>query len=250
VRRATVGLRSFKVRKNFAGESLVGVDGCLGGWLAVIAIKRSLLRAQVFDSFVDLLDSLPKAAAIGVDIPIGLPDQGPRKCDLEVREHLGSSRMSSVFSAPLRACLGARDFKEAGRIRFRIEGKKMSLQAFGIMGKVREVDRALRSNRWLAKRVVEIHPEVSFAEWNGGHAMTYSKRIADGKSERAKLIAKKWPGAVESLRTELRGKKCALDDLHDAFAALWSIQRWMNETHKEFGDGALDMKGLPMRIVA
>ncbi len=66
---------------------------------------------------------------IAIDIPIGLPETGPRECDVLARRLLGRARASSVFPAPIRAVLGAKDYQQACAIRHKIEGKKMSKQA-------------------------------------------------------------------------------------------------------------------------
>jgi predicted RNase H-like nuclease len=231
-------------------ETLIGIDGCPGGWLAVFVQERSRLRAQVFPNFGDLLNAVPPGSVIGVDIPIGLPNTGPRPCDLEARQRLKMPRSASVFPAPLRACLGATSYKEAAKIRYKIEGKKMSLQAFGILKKVAEVDALLLNDKRLAERVVEVHPEVSFMEWNSKRPMKHSKHKQEGKAERAKLIEKEWPNAIESLRIDLRGENYALDDLYDSLSALWSMGRWVNDEHEELGSSTFDSRGLPMRIVA
>jgi predicted RNase H-like nuclease len=125
----------------------------------------------------------------------------------------------------------------------------MSQQAYGILAKIAEVDRALRENKSLASRVFEVHPELSFAEWNGGNALGFAKRSANGKMERRQLIEKRWPGVIESLRKSLSGGQYGIDDLHDALAALWSIERVAANKHVELGSGAIDSFGLPMRIV-
>jgi predicted RNase H-like nuclease len=229
---------------------LVGVDGCRGGWLALIDLGHRDIRAWVFRSFLELIDAVPKSALISVDIPIGLPEKGPRHCDLEARRRLGKPRSNSVFSAPLRACLAAKSHEEAGRIRFKIEAKKMSLQAFGILPKIREVDELLRKDSRLARRVIEVHPEVSFAEWNRGKALKYAKRRAEGKAERCRLIEKVWPGVIEGIRERLQGEEYVRDDLYDAFAALWSIRRYAAKSARVLGGSAVDSRGLVMRIVA
>lgn len=229
---------------------LIGVDGCRGGWLAVMQRKREQPVAFVASTIVDLIAQVPQSGFIGIDIPIGLPNAGPRTCDLEARQRLKKPRSNSVFSAPIRPCLRASSYEEASKIRYKIEGKKMSLQAFGILRKVSEVDEALRAKPQLARRVIEVHPEASFAEWNGGKALRYAKRKADGKRERADLIQRVWPGVVEGLRASLSGQDYVLDDLHDAFAALWTIGRYARGSARELGGCARDSEGLPTRIVA
>jgi predicted RNase H-like nuclease len=228
----------------------VGVDSCRGGWLAVIEKLGAALIAQVSPTFDTLFEALPRSARIGIDIPIGLPEKGTRECELQAREQLGRSRMSSVFSAPLRACLQAGSYEDACRIRYRIEGKKMSRQAFEILPKIKEIDDFLDQDKPARSRVAEVHPEVSFATWNDGSPMVNNKKTAAGKAERRALIDREWPGEVNRLRNILRGEDYELDDLHDAFAALWSVRRWVSGQGEVLGDKhAVDVKGLPMRML-
>lgn len=58
-------------------------------------------------------------------------------------------------------------------------------------------------------------------------------------------------GASGRVRETLRGTDYALDDLQAAFAALWTVRRWVAGTARVFGDPRQrDSKGLAMRIVA
>jgi predicted RNase H-like nuclease len=84
--------------------------------------------------------------------------------------------MFSVFPAPLRATLKARDYSEACAIRYAIEGKSMSKQTFHIIDKIVEVDAVLVEDAALCKRLTEVHPEVSFALWNDGQALSTARR--------------------------------------------------------------------------
>jgi predicted RNase H-like nuclease len=227
----------------------VGVDGCRAGWLAVARSTDGTVRANVHARFADVIDSLPNSALIAVDIPIGLLDAGSRTCDRYARQALGPARRSSVFPAPLRAVLEARSYQEACRVRLRIEDKKMSLQAWGIVPKVREVDDLLVANKDLIHRVFEVHPEVTFAEW-AGSPLAFSKKKAAGREERLRLIESAWPGAVARSRTELGRADYQVDDLYDAFAGLWTVQRIVARAHRSIpATDELDSKGLPMRIV-
>jgi predicted RNase H-like nuclease len=148
--------------------------------LAVTEGTSRTLVASIAPTFASLIELLPSTAVIGVDIPIGLPEEGARQCEKEARQLLGWPRMAIVFSAPLRPCLVATTFEQACGIRFRIEEKKMSRQAFGILPKIREVDDVLAAEGSLAPRVIEVHPEVSFLLVNDGVAMRHSKRTAAG----------------------------------------------------------------------
>jgi predicted RNase H-like nuclease len=179
----------------------------------------------------------PTAAVFGVDIPIGLPEKGARQCETEARQLLGWPRMTSVFSAPLRACLAAGTYLEACEIRFRIEGKRMSRQAFGILPKIREVDDVLATARSLSARVIEVHPEVSFLLMNGAAPMRHRKKSPDCKAERRALLEAQWPDCIEGMRASLRGQDYVLDDLHDAMAALWSARRWVGGARRRIREG-------------
>jgi predicted RNase H-like nuclease len=230
---------------------VAGVDGCRGGWLAVEQGVDGNLAAFVSPTAVALLARLARASCIAVDIPIGLPEAGSRACDLEARSLLSTRRKASVFPAPLRACLGAVEYQDACAIRQRIEGKKMSRQAFNLIAKIREMDELLRRDRSAGRCVFEAHPELSFALWNHGQAMTHNKKQPAGRLERRALIESRWPEAVARLREELRGEHYALDDLHDALAALWSACRRSQGREIVLGAAqAVDRRGLPMRIIA
>ena len=63
---------------NDAQPIVAGVDGCPGGWLALVESKDGQLQARVFSRFTDLVNALPEAKVIAVDIPIGLPEVGAR----------------------------------------------------------------------------------------------------------------------------------------------------------------------------
>jgi predicted RNase H-like nuclease len=216
--------------------------------LAVAGAKDEPLRSHVFAHFADLVNTFSKAKVIAVDIPIGLPEVGARACDQDARRKLGAHRRSSVFPAPLRPVLAASSWEEACSIRLRIEGRKMSRQAWGIVAKVREVDALLRQNPQLAAKVFEVHPELSFAAW-AGKPMQHSKKGKEGRAERQALINAEWPDAVIECEVMLRGERYAPDDLYDAFAALWTARRIRTgESRAIPAILALDPEGLPMRI--
>jgi predicted RNase H-like nuclease len=228
---------------------VAGVDGCPGGWLALVDRDDGQPKARIFARFANLLNALPKAKVIAVDIPIGLPEVGARACDMHARHELAQPRGSSVFPAPLRAVLAARSWEEACTIRFRIDGKKMSKQAWGIVPKVREVDALLREDARLTARVFEVHPEVSFAAW-AGEPMQHSKKKSAGMLDRRKLIMAKWPDAIANCRAMLAGERYAVDDLYDAFAALWTAHRISAKKSRAIPSiPVCDANGLPMRIV-
>ena len=80
---------------------------------------------------------------IAVDMPIGLPDiaRNGRGCDGDARRRL-KGKASSVFPAPARPTLAARDHGEACAInrKFSDPSHGISAQAYNILRKIAEVD--------------------------------------------------------------------------------------------------------------
>jgi predicted RNase H-like nuclease len=78
-----------------------GADGCKGGWLLVTKdLKSGCISYKPCRSTRDLFFSASSLEVLALDIPIGLKDKGPRKCDLQARRLLIAGRVSSVFPAP------------------------------------------------------------------------------------------------------------------------------------------------------
>ena len=204
---------------------LIGVDGCPGGWYAVQADRGNAITGCVYPRFVDLLAGAAEGAIVAVDIPIGLHSIGSRACDIAARRALAPRRSSSVFPAPLRPMLGKATHAEASAVRRAIEGKGMSIQSFAITKKVHEVDLALASLPEHESRVYEVHPEVSFTQMNGGQPMSFAKKKAAGRAERAELLARTFGAAPNRLLAERDRALVGADDVLDALVSLWSAMR-------------------------
>lgn len=231
---------------------VAGVDGCPDGWLYVLEAGPGRLDTGVAPDLSTLLDVLAPPTVVAVDVPIGLPEKGPRACDGAARDLLTWPRTSSVFPAPIRPVLTCDDHREASDAHRAIDGRGMSAQAFGILPKIREVDAFLRSLAASERaRIHEVHPEVSFHLWNGGRSMQESKKTLEGRAERLALIDAVWPGAVGRLELALKATRarCAPDDLLDALAALWSARRIREGTAMRLPpEPVFDDEGLPMVI--
>ncbi len=176
----------------------LGVDGCTGGWIAVRR-RNDVGQLQVLrrDTLRELLVLTPTPAIVAVDVPIGLLTAGARVCDEEARRLLGPRR-GSVFPAPLRPTLGSRSHSEASAIRKSVEGKGMSIQAFGILAKAAEVDGLLNAEPRSRAIVREVHPEVCFFFLNGRQPLTYGKRAREGREERLVLLHSWFGSEVDS----------------------------------------------------
>lgn len=205
---------------------LIGVDGCPGGWYSVHSARDDArLKWVVHNRFLDLLSTAPQGAIIAIDIPIGLLDAGTRLCDQAARQILSPRRHNSVFSAPLRPVLAAKSHVEASTIRRVLEHKGMSVQAFAITSKVREVDAALAESAERAGMVYEVHPEVSFAAMNAGVPLQFAKKKQEGRRERLALLQQCFGSEAERLQLERPRSSVEADDVLDALAALWSARR-------------------------
>lgn len=186
--------------------------------------------------------------AVGVDMPIGLPDQDRRRSDIEARELLGPRR-SSLFWTPPLAVLEVADHAEANLLSRQNTGRGLSIQAFNLLPKVREVRAVLSPDDLAAEaqpRAAEVHPETSFAVL-AGLPMSASKRQPAGQTERLAALISEFDNlaAVPEPPTG-----AALDDLLDAAAAAWTARRMAADTAKTLGQGEADETGYPMAIWA
>lgn len=238
--------------------TVAGVDGCKGGWLC-IEEPNDGLRAFIASNIRDVVDQLPPDSLLGIDIPIGLPNDDSRQCDIEARQLLGP-RGVCVFPAPLRVTVenttDATLYEAAKQIQrlHHARDKGISQQAWRILSKIREVDVFLRADVKRAERILEVHPEVCFARWNGGVAMSSKKKSVQGKAARAALIDDIWPMQRERLLDELKQQghgRFEVDDLYDAFAALWTMRRYrVGRSLTLPAAPEHDAANLPMQIIA
>ncbi len=230
-------------------ERVSGIDGCRSGWLVVtvpLAGKGGYDIKSVSDltAVVDDLDA-GRLRAAAIDMPMGLPDSGPRSADIEVRRRLGPRRFS-VFPSPMRSVLGAPTYEEACARSRDASGKAISKQLFNILHRIDELDRVVTPLR--QDRLVEMCPEWSLTVL-AGSPMAWPKRTPEGRHQRIAAL-----GAVfghkriaDSAARPPRG--AAADDVLDAFAGAWTARRLATGTAIRVG-GELDARGLRMEVVA
>jgi predicted RNase H-like nuclease len=200
---------------------VLGVDGCRAGWVGVILegdTATALVGATIGDLVTAARLAHPELAVVGIDIPIGLPDSAPRQADLIARTRLPSGRKSSVFPAPTRRASAATTHPEASAANREAAGVGLSAQAFRLIPKILEVDAYVRSPK--SCRIVEVHPEVSFAAMDPG-CVILSKRSAAGHQARQDALRE----AGVTPPTYVRRQGYTADDLIDACAAAWSARR-------------------------
>ncbi|MBK9124738.1 MAG: DUF429 domain-containing protein [Chloroflexi bacterium] len=228
---------------------VVGVDGCRAGWVAA----RSTVPGGPFDLIVyptlrALWDANRDAAHIWTDMPIGLPISTVRGTDSGGRKVLGVRR-SSIFNVPTRAAVYASTYAEANAINRRVSGKGISIQAWHIVPKMRELDALLQSDPAAKDVIIESHPEVVFWALTGA-PMAHNKKRSAGRAERLAVLARFLPdvvGRIDAFYAYTLRKHCAYDDVVDALVLMVAAR--FDRFDSIPNPPELDEHDLPMRIV-
>ncbi len=216
----------------------LGVDGWRGAWVGALLDGRSVRWLVLPDAAAVL--AVPDVEVIGIDMPIGLSDDGPRACDIEARKELGRAG-SSVFPAPVRPVLRADTYDAARSLSLAASGRSLSVQTFGLVPAIRSLDDALGDPP--DPRVHEVHPELAFR--------ALDPRVADRKASAAGIGQR--VRALETAMDVLDALSAAparlpLVDALDACAAAWSARRLADGRAECVGDASTDARGRPMRI--
>lgn len=208
--------------------SVLGVDGCRAGWVG------ALLRGGSYDVLVaadiaSLVDAArqeePGLAVVGVDIPIGLPDDRARQADRLARARLPLGRKSSVFPTPARAAVSAGSWprhathRAVSRVNREALGSGLSIQAFNLIPKILDVDVYVRKGAPVT--VLEVHPELSLAQIDPT-CVVPSKAGPLGRSARKRALRSVGPDTP----AYVRGEGYEPDDLLDACAVACTAARY------------------------
>ncbi len=209
---------------------VLGVDACPRGWLAVGLQngRLTILDAAPQTRLHDLIARHPDAAWIGIDIPIGLVDRRTRSADRRARELLGARR-SSVFLTPPRSVLAEPDWQQANVRARALDGAGVSRQAHGLRARILEVAPLAAAD----PRLLEVHPELSFARMAGGSASAAlaSKHTAVGVLQRHDLLRRNgidcaWRATLAQVATGSAAlRRASVQDVLDAAAAAWTADR-------------------------
>lgn len=212
---------------------VLGVDGTRGGWVGAL-LPASGEGTITFVSGPDLRTLIERACsqvpvhAVAVDTPIGLPDTGRRQADVLARRRLGR-RASSVFSTPVRDALAAETYAQARQVSLeRTGGTSLSAQSYALRTAILDVDGYVGGTPDM--RVVEVHPELSFAVMSGAPLMT-RKRDPEGVAERLGVLRTQ---GIELAPSALEDRKA--DDLLDAAAAAWTASRLVRGVSESLPD--------------
>jgi len=198
-------------------------------------------RVDIVDNFNDL--PLRGLAMVAVDMPIGLPDSGARRCDGLARAVLPPERRSSVFLHFRRPLLGHADMASANRWA-KADGKGISVQAWNILPRIADLDSWITPAR--QRRVRESHPELVFLALNGGAPLP-KKRTAEGLAVRRAVLRRHGLKDIDALAASLIRKQAAVDDLYDAAALALAARRFARGEGTRLAAGR-DSRGLRMEI--
>lgn len=118
------------------------------------------------------------------------------------------------------------------------------------MPKILEVDACLRTHPVLQRRIREVHPEVCFCVWNSNKAMACKKKSRPGREEREALIESRYGHDYRVAQDSLPRGQYNNDHLLDAFAALWTAERFAAGVATVIPpDPPLDSWGLRMETI-
>ncbi|GKQ53167.1 DUF429 domain-containing protein [Bradyrhizobium sp. Ce-3] len=218
-----------------------GLDGFSNGWVAVTIDGDQ--RSISFHSDVAGALSHPFDRA-GIDIPIGMTDDGERDCDLLARARL-RPHSSRVFTGARRWLW--QEFSDpdaANREALRRGQTRVSRQLWHIGAKIMEVDGFVRANA--ARDIREVHPELVFLRLNGGAPLP-RKKSEEGDALRRRLLKRSGFREIDRWLTVTRvGTGAKRDDVLDACAVALAALK-PNGCVPE-GPQPLDGHDLPMQI--
>ena len=228
-----------RTRSNSAAP-YIGVDGTRGRWIAVALGRDGRFASAILaDTLAEIVDAFPKAEAVAIDVPIGLPQEGARAADLEAKMLLGPRR-ATIFAAPPRPVLEATTYAAARAKARELTGKGLSAQSFALRHNILEAE-PLGAD----ERVHEVHPELAFRALSG-RVLLSNKRTWNGAVERQEALE----AANITLPAHLGSAGSApVDDVLDAAICAWSAVRIAKGSAECVPtEPELDANGRPMAI--
>ena len=229
-------------------KKIAGIDGSKGGWVCVSGYENNYkeLKFEKLKEFSDIKSK--NFNLVLVDIPIGLDinlKKGGRIVDKLARKELLTNK-SSIFNAPSRLVLKAKNYEEANKIN-KNKGMGLSKQSWNLVKKIKEVDEFIKnSNKTI---IFESHPEIIFQVMKKDKVST-KKKNDEGIIERRNLLEKNGFNKV-FLEKNLLAKDSFYkkDDFIDACSLFWSANRVITKTEVKIpNDIFLDSEGIIMQI--
>ncbi len=192
---------------------VVGADWAARQWACVVLEDSVVAEVTGRKTFAEVVNDFHSADAIGVDIPIGLPIDGPyRRADREARQLVSAS---TVFQTYPQVVYEAGTHADAVVVCRANDWPGISRQSFGLWQRISEVAP-------FEDQVREVHPEVSFQQMNGA-PLGASKHSWNGFFLRRRLLANHGLHIPDQLTEPL-----PLIDVLDAAAVAWTAQRVAN----------------------
>ncbi len=189
--------------------TFLGVDGFRRGWVAAWIDHRGCHGFHYAAAITEVV-GVPHDRAM-IDIPIGIPNRGHRRCDREANKLLGPC----VFPG-IRRDIWAFETQYDANNHYRVQGETcITCQLWSIRGKIREVDLFMNPQRQVL--IKETHPELVFWHLNN-RSRLFPKKSRDGHEQRLAIEKNKGFTDIERWLNQRRGTGIARDDLIDACA--------------------------------
>lgn len=201
-------------------HSYLGIDGCKFGWIAVEIVDEVNFNFKLLKNITAIKEY--ENAQILIDMPIGLGDELiERNLDYEAKKLLSPSKKSSIFMPPCRDAVYAATYEQAKEINKKITEKSISIQAWNICNKIKEIDQFLINKSTKNLFLQEAHPEICFTILNDGNSLSSKKSTPLGQTERLELLKRNFKNAEKIyskiINSTLR-KDVKKDDILDAMA--------------------------------
>jgi predicted RNase H-like nuclease len=219
----------------------LGLDGYARGWVAVLLdgdIRELSFHPDIARALSGRFDR------VGIDIPIGMPDDGTRACDLLARGKL-RPHASRVFTGARRWLWQEFDDPDKANAEATRRGQhRASRQLWHLGAKIMQVDAYVRAQPALDIR--EVHPELVFLRLNRGRPLP-SKKSDGGLSMRQRLLRRAGFPDIGEWTTRMRlGTGAKQDDVLDACAV--AIAAREPAGHLPEGLAPRDACGVKMQI--
>ena len=229
-------------------KKIAGIDGSKGGWVCVSGYENNYkeLKFEKLKKFSDIKSK--NFSLVLVDIPVGLDidlKKGGRIVDNLARKELLTNK-SSIFNAPTRLVLDAKNYEEANKIN-KSKGMGLSKQSWNLVKKIKEVDEYIRNSN--VTIIFESHPEIIFQIMKRDK-ITTKKKNDEGIIERRNLLEKNGFNKVFLEKNlSARDSFYKKDDFIDACSLFWSANRAIAKTEVKIpNDIVLDSEGIIMQI--
>lgn len=218
----------------------LGIDGCKEGWVLVY-IQNGFLEYSIGSSLVELLHPFePESSSLLIDMPVVLLNATSqfqkRPCDVAARKLLGK-KSAAVFSPPVEETLDGVNYQEACQLNQEVTGKKISLQAWYLFPKIRDLRSFLKQCPQWNPVIKESHPELVFQRFNQLKPLRFSKKTKEGIQERLSILQSIKSSSnffYEKVYKTTKRNKIAADDLLDAMAL--SIRSELGDFTSFFGE--------------